>query len=225
MKLYLSELMARLSWRIVLLFGLFLLPLILFAEVADSVSEGEHVWIDKAVLRSIHGISNPILDAVIPSITAIGGPNISTVIIAITVAVLFYKKYWWHAIFLCIGVGGAALANLVLKSLFQRARPDLWEWIITESNYSFPSGHAMASVAIVVCALFMLWHTKWRTLCIVTGVMYVLVIGFTRLYLGVHYPSDILGGWAAGAAWVVIVYITLTHYWPRPNVKRGVTLE
>ena len=95
------------------------------------------------------------------------------------------------------------LISTVSKLIFGRARPELWESIVSESTYSFPSGHAMASMATVAALLVLYRRRSALPWIAMAGVIYVIAIGFSRLYLGVHYPSDVLAGWAASIAWVV----------------------
>ena len=80
---------------------------------------------------------------------------------------------------------------------------------MTENGYSFHSGHAMASMALSASVIFLLWKTKYRLLAIIIGALYILTIGLTRMYLGEHYPSDILAGWLISLAWVVLVAFIL----------------
>ncbi|MDF2461379.1 MAG: acid phosphatase, partial [Candidatus Saccharibacteria bacterium] len=105
-----------------------------------------------------------------------------------------------------LSVAGAALLNLLLKASFQRDRPDLWESIVTETSYSFPSGHAMASSALAFSVMLVLWETKWRWLAVAVGTIYFVLVGVSRMYLGVHFPSDVVAGWCVSLAWVGIVH-------------------
>ena len=97
------------------------------------------------------------------------------------------------------------------KQLFARERPSLWESIAPEATYSFPSGHAMGSMTLAAVLILLAWRTRWRwPVALLTGAFTVLV-GLSRVYLGVHYPSDILAGWAAALAWTVGIYATVFH--------------
>ena len=108
-----------------------------------------------------------------------------------------------------MGVGGAALLNMVLKLIFERPRPDLWEQLIIETSFSFPSGHAMASSALAFSVIAIAWNTRFRWYAVGVGVLFMLVIGFSRLYLGVHYPTDVLAGWFVSGAWVLLVALVV----------------
>ena len=98
---------------------------------------------------------------------------------------------------------GAALMNLLAKHVFSRVRPDLWLSLIPETTFIFPSGHAMQSMAVGCGLVLLLWQSRWRTLMIVVATLFVIAVGTSRMYLGVHYPSDILAGWSASFAWVM----------------------
>ena len=93
------------------------------------------------------------------------------------------------------------------KILFQRARPALWLSPAPEQDYSFPSGHAMLSVAIAGSLIALAWPTRLRWPALIGGTMSVVGIGLSRLYLGVHFPSDIMAGWCAALLWVTGVYL------------------
>lgn len=185
-------------------FGLYLLPVVLFAKLASEVREQETLSFDEAVLRGVHSLASPMLDSLMPIITNLG--YTWTIVGALFVIMLLclrqqrYKK----AMIALIGIGGSAAVNLILKALFQRDRPDLWQRLVTENSHSFPSGHAMASASLAMVIVVLLWPTKCRMLAIWAGLTYVLFIGFTRLYLGVHYPTDIIAGWLMASSWVII---------------------
>jgi undecaprenyl-diphosphatase len=106
-------------------------------------------------------------------------------------------------------VGGGWLLNRSAKALFGRERPKLWESVAPETSLSFPSGHAMASMALIAALVVLLWPTRWRYPTIGLGGIFVLLVGLSRVYLGVHYPSDVLAGWIASFAWVMGVSVLL----------------
>jgi undecaprenyl-diphosphatase len=121
------------------------------------------------------------------------------------------RRRWRRAAMLGVVVLGASLLNLLLKMLFARERPDLWDHIVTELSYSFPSGHAMASMGLAAGLVVSLWETRFRRIAIIGGLAYVAVIAFTRLYLGVHYPTDIIAGWCVSIAWALAVKGLFTY--------------
>ena len=195
------------SWRrLGIAFVLVAIPVLGFVQWVDEVRDQDTLPYDEAILRAINTISSPWLDALVVALTQLGGVVGVIVLTAGIVALLWQRRHRLDATLLAIGVGGAALLNVLFKAVFQRDRPQLWERIVTENSYSFPSGHAMASCALAISLIFLLWPTRWRWWALVGGVLYMGVIAFTRMYLGVHYPTDILAGWAVSTAWVAIVF-------------------
>ena len=100
-----------------------------------------------------------------------------------------------------LSVGGAVLLNVVLKLAFGRARPQVIPWLWQEGDTSFPSGHSSMAAALAVTVTALVWRTPYRWPVAVFGVLYTVIMGVSRVYLGVHYPTDVLGGWALGVAW------------------------
>lgn len=180
-------------------------PVIIFLKLAGEVVEKEQIPFDVAILEMIHTQANTTWDAVFFAITTAGDVASIIAITIILSAYLYYKKRRRDMVILVASVGGAAVANIVLKLLLQRARPSLWHSSVVETTFSFPSGHAMLSSALIFSLVVILWKTRYRWLAIVGGALFVLLVGLSRLYFGVHYPSDIIAGWSVSMAWVVIV--------------------
>lgn len=191
--------------KLSLVFAMFLLASIGFAMLADEVHEGETLQYDKAILQAIHAQASPGLDTFFSVYTEIGGVMIVALITAIVVGYLWFTTRRYKAVLLFVAVGGAALANYTLKFIFERARPDLWTHIVDETSFSFPSGHAMGSSAFAFGIVAILWNTKWRIPAMVIAGAYIVSIGFSRLYLGVHFPTDILAGWLLSLVWVAFI--------------------
>ena len=108
---------------------------------------------------------------------------------------LLLVRRYRAARFLALSVGGAGLLNLAAKLLLSRPRPALWVVRHPELSSSFPSGHAMAAAALATALGFLLWPTRCRWVAVSTGAGWALAMGWARMYLGVHYPSDVLAGW------------------------------
>lgn len=198
--------------RLGILFGIFLITSIGFVALADEVHEGETLAFDQSALTAINEHASPYFDTFFVTITQLGGV-IGVVAVTLGLLMLFLlRKAYRSAIILAAGVGGAAAINLVLKAVFERARPDLWEQLVVETSFSFPSGHAMASAALAVSVAAIFWHTKYRWLVVAAATLYGLIIGFSRLYLGVHYPTDIVAGWLVSTAWVLGVVLAVNGW-------------
>lgn len=118
------------------------------------------------------------------------------IVIGLIIA-LFFVKNNYGRVLLLVMMGVEVVSNLVLKNLFQRNRPD-FPHLVMESSYSFPSGHAMGSTVFYGMILLLIWHSglssSLKLILIILGSLLVLLIGFSRIYLGVHYFSDVLGG-------------------------------
>ena len=202
-----SDRMSRIlteRWRALLgLFGGILLPLLVFGALADAVWEREGFAWDAALLQVLHRHANPAFDTAMIRVTALGGPLPMAGVAALTLALLLAWRRRGDALFVALAVGGAATLNVLAKAVFQRSRPSLWPQLIPETDYGFPSGHAMGSLAVVATLLILLWPTRWRWPAMLVGVPFALLVGLSRVYLGVHYPSDILAGWSAALLWVV----------------------
>jgi len=135
---------------------------------------------------------------------------------------LFLRKQWSALIAVITSVGGGVLLNLLLKYMFLRQRPDFPNAFYHESGYSFPSGHAMMSVLFYGMTAYILINMtkswKWRVSFGIGALTLILLIGFSRMALGVHYLTDVLGGWSAGLTWLITCIILLeTSFYPSRN--------
>lgn len=191
--------------RLALTFAVFLIGSVGFIALADEVRDGETQQVDEAVLQSINAQSSPFLDTFFIVTTQLGGVAGIIIITLGLIAILGIRKSYRKATLLAASVAGAAALNIAFKYIFERARPDLWEQLVIETSFSFPSGHAMASSALAFAVMVIAWNTRYRWFAIAGGGLFVLVVGVSRLYLGVHYPTDIVAGWLLSAAWVAAV--------------------
>lgn len=193
----------------------------LFGLLAYLVTSGATKSFDQSALLWVNQHASPVFDAFFLAVTDLGGVIVLAVATLAIVITLLVRKKYPQALLIAVGVGSVSALNVLLKTLFDRPRPDLWEWLITETSFSFPSGHSVASCAFALCIVLLLWNTKWRILTTVVASIYVLLIGTSRLYLGVHYPTDILGGWLLAFTWVFLVAAVIYMYWPSAG-KRSV---
>lgn len=211
----------RNTWVTLLVcFVLFLGVSIGFGALADEVNEGDTTAFDQLVLQSINEQSSPALDTIFLVVTEIGGVIGISIITLIALTFLVKKRLYKQATIVAASVIGATLVNIALKSLFARTRPDLWEQLITETSYSFPSGHAMLSSVVAVVLIILCWRTRYRSAALVAGLVFMMLISFSRLYLGVHFPTDVLGGWLMGTAWVLVV-VAVVDGWVYKRVLRS----
>lgn len=179
----------------------------LFGSLADEVHDGDTMAFDRSVLVYLRDtVATPQLDAFFSVFTDLGGVLAICVITAVLALFMWSKRMFSRSVVLLLSMGGIAAAVTVLKVIFARERPSDIGSIITETSFSFPSGHSMGSIGLALAVILLLWPTKWRAAALIIGIGYVLLIGFSRLYLGVHYPTDVAAGWLLGAGWVALVY-------------------
>lgn len=194
---------AKRSWKELLgLFLALLLPLMVFGALAEDVWEREGIGWDEPVLRGLHALATPQLDQWVVLLTRIGYLWGTVPAAFLLVAWLVYRRRRRDAVFAALAVGGAAALMTILKSIFQRVRPTLWVPVAPEASYSFPSGHATLNSALATTVVLLLWRTRWRWPALVLGIVWVAAICLTRVYLGVHFPSDVTAGTAGAFAWV-----------------------
>ena len=204
---YISRITAQ---RLVIAGLLYGLPVVIFAKIASDVQEHETHHADPQILTWLHSVSTPLLDQLAVHITN-AGDFPAVVIVALVAAILLIRKgRRSEASTLIFGVGGAVILNAVLKIYFHRPRPTLWHQIIDSSGYSFPSGHAMMSSALAISFILIAWGTRWRYPMLILGLAYIFIIGLSRMYLGVHFPTDIAAGWCVSLVWVLIVHRIVT---------------
>ena len=210
------DLLHQHGWRLLLVFIGLLLPLWGFAELADEIHEQETIAFDEPVLHFAHGLATPGLDRFFVALTDIGYLHGVVPFDIALVLVLLVLRRLRAATFAAVALGGSGLLNVGTKLVFARDRPSLWESITPELTYSFPSGHAMGSATLAWVLVLLAWRTRWRWPMTAIAAPFVLLVGFSRVYLGVHYPSDILAGWAAASAWAAVSYLAVFRLRGRP---------
>ena len=211
----LKALLRRLSWRLLLYWGLLAGGLWAFVELADEVYEQSGFFFDEPVLDWFYTLINPTLTGLAVALSTIGGVEVM-----IGLSVLTAAGLWWvskrEAVFFAFAMGGASVIMVATKYIFGRPRPELFPdvnfW--PTASPSFPSGHATGSMAFFLAVYLVVAHLapRWRVLAGLLGSVMVLGISASRLYLQVHYPSDILAGLSLGAAWVLGVNAFYTFH-------------
>ena len=189
---------------------------IIFGWLAFAVLRfGGLPW-DAPVLEFWHRHATPGLDnlAVFLTITGNTGPMVGLGLLVFLG--LLGRRQWRTAAVFFLSVGGSMLLTQVVKPLVARSRPALWASIRPEHTFSFPSGHAMDTAAIAAALVLLVWGRRGRGWVWATMPLFSLAVGGARMYLGVHNPSDVLAGWAAAVAWVVLVHLIARRPAPAP---------
>ncbi|MDZ8184424.1 MAG: phosphatase PAP2 family protein [Nostoc sp. ChiSLP02] len=205
-------LIARWPSLLLLLIGVYL-PLQVFEILAVKLWENkaDFPW-DVPILLAVHSTANPQLDVLAVLLAIIGSPWIDIPVVgAILITLLVQKRWRSLAYVLTISLGSLTI-NIITKGFMHRVRPHLWESLAPESSFAFPSNHAMTSVTMVAILLILNWATPWRRLVFIFGSLYIVAIAWCRIYLGVHFPSDILAGWMVALAWAIGVSLIIKPY-------------
>jgi len=187
----------------------------------ETLFRNTMVLFDDSFVWLIRYFANPTLDKIMIIITDIGFGTSYIVIVAASFLALVYLKRWREMGALMICLAGGAVLSFLLKILFHRTRPDLFR-VVQETGYSFPSGHALATMCFYGMAAYLIMRTidSWRgRLTVMTlAVVLSVAIGISRIYLGVHYPTDVVAGYAAGSMWLAFC-ISLLMWWERERVR------
>ena len=189
----------------------------IFIEIAEEVFEGETLRLDEVILLSLRNpadLDDPIgpgwFEEVMRDFTSLGG---TAILVALCLAVLGYlllQKKRGMAFFMAAAVIGGFILSSALKSFFDRPRPD----IVPHSTYvisaSFPSGHSMLSAVVFLTLGGLLarytTNRRLKIYVLTLSVMATFIVGCSRVYLGVHWPTDVLAGWTAGASWALLCW-------------------
>jgi undecaprenyl-diphosphatase len=202
--------------RLLLLFAGLLLPLWALAELMDEVREADPFPFDDPILLFARDMARDGFDRTFVLFSRLGYEWGVVPFDIFLVTVLALSRRAREGLFAGLALGGSALLNLGTKQLFARDRPALWESIAPEHTFSFPSGHAMGSMTLAWVLLLLSWRTPWRWPVAVIIVGFTVMVGLSRVYLGVHYPSDILAGWTAASVWTVACFFLVFHHHRHP---------
>lgn len=186
------------------------LPLFLFEQLAVAIwqHQGGFLW-DESILLTVHATTTASFDRVVPILTRLGGFKSVTLMTTLLSGWLLWQRRWRSLIYLLITLIGSGLINHFAKAFLHRVRPSLWQSLVPEADFAFPSGHATASMTFVAAIVILTWGTRWCWLAVLGGSSFVIAISWTRLYLGVHFPSDILAGWLVSIAWAIGVSLAI----------------
>jgi undecaprenyl-diphosphatase len=192
-----------------------------FLAIADEVSENEIESFDTFVFmlfRNPADIADPLgppwFEETMAEITALGGYPVLVVLVAAVVGYLLVVRHFGPALFVLVSIVSGTAVSQLLKTLYDRPRPDLVEHLVTTHTASFPSGHATmgALVYLTLASLIvrLVDDRPVRAYVVSFAVALALAIGISRVYLGVHWPSDVIAGWALGIAWASLSWLTIS---------------
>jgi undecaprenyl-diphosphatase len=176
-----------------------------FITIAGEVRQGETQAFDVAVLRYMEQRQTPFLDRAAIEVTFLGTGVIVLTIVAVSGMFLWLTKHKHSALLLMVATVGALLLNGLLKAGFDRPRPTVFEWGQHTVSSSFPSGHAMSAATVYITVAYLAARLQRRriarALTLLAATALIVLIALSRLYLGVHYPTDVAAGVVIGIAW------------------------
>jgi undecaprenyl-diphosphatase len=189
-----------------------------FVEIVDELHEGEMREFDEWLLRLFRTANDPGMligpkwfAEAITDVTALGGTPILLAVVVCAVGYLLLDHRYAGAVLVVVASAGGGLLSVALKQVFGRTRPGIVPHLVTVDGLSFPSGHSMAAAVIYLTlgALLARFAVRRRIRIYVVGLSLVLTfcIGISRIFLGVHYPTDVLAGWSAGLGWSLLCWL------------------
>lgn len=208
----------RYEFTILLVFALIIGGTWVVVELADEVAEGDTQNTDEALLMALRegaDTNNPIgppwVESLMRDFTALGGAGILTfIVLSVAIFYVIQGKYR-EMLFLLVAVVGAYLISYALKDFFGRARPQFVASGTYYSFTSFPSGHALLAAATYLTlgsiVAELMTRNRLKAFVLLLALFLAVLVGFTRVYLGVHWPSDVLAGWVIGAVWAMICWL------------------
>ncbi|WP_417436384.1 phosphatase PAP2 family protein [Hoeflea sp.] len=211
----------------VLLLGIITLGVYVFIQIADEMAEGEIRNLDETLFLMMRVPGDPSrsigpewLQETALEVTAVGGYPLIMLTLAAVSGFFIVTKRYGAALYVVLSVGSGALLSYTLKKFYARPRPDLVDHLDTVHTASFPSGHAMVTtVAYLTLAAIVISYLETRrarAYVITVAVLVAVMVGVSRVYLGVHWPSDVAAGWALGAAWASFSWLVV-HMLQRHN--------
>jgi undecaprenyl-diphosphatase len=188
---------------------------LIFLKLASEVAEGETLKFDEKILRALRKPEDPRtpigpawLKGAALDITALGGPTVLGLVVAAVTGFFLLHGLYKNALFVFAASCGGWLLNGALKALFARPRPDVVPHLREVASLSFPSGHALTSAVVYLTLGALLMRVAKRRLmryyCMIIAMTATFIVGASRVYLGVHYPTDVLAGWLVGLTWASI---------------------
>ena len=171
-------------------------------------------WFDLVVIGYLRGLASPLLTAVMLMVTWVGSAIGLLIFTLLAAGSLYRRGHRLEAGILVLALLVGLVLDALLKEVSRRPRPELLPHLVAAGGYAFPSGHSMGTVSVYGTLVLIVWHLsrrRWlRAAAATASAAVVLAVGLSRVYLGVHWPTDVLGGYLAGLIWVMANHRVLT---------------
>jgi undecaprenyl-diphosphatase len=218
----------ELTWLLVGLGGCILL--FVFLALAGEVMEGETLAFDKKILlafRKADDPSQPIgpewITGVLLDLTSLGGPTVIALVVLAVVGFLLLQTRYWTAFFILMTALTGEVVSYAMKGMFARPRPTIVPHLREAFSSSFPSGHAMQSAIIYLtlgAVLMRITESRLTKIyCLTVAMLLTFLVGLSRVWLGVHYPTDVLAGWIVGLFWASMCWLAAQRYEVRTGLR------
>jgi undecaprenyl-diphosphatase len=192
--------------------------IVIFAKITEEILEGDLHDFDRGILLALRHSEDPAkplgplwLQVAARDVTSLGSPAVLTLITVAALGFLALKRHWRAALFVLVSICGGSALSFALKNLVQRPRPDLLAAVAQTQTYSFPSGHAFLSAVtfLTLGALLarMQSQAEVKVYLLAVAITITVMVGISRVYIGVHWPTDVLAGWCAGAGWAILCWL------------------
>jgi undecaprenyl-diphosphatase len=187
----------------------------IFAKITEEMFEGDLQSFDRAILLALRHSGDPAkplgplwLQVAARDVTSLGSPAVLTLVTVASLGFLALKRQWRAALFVLASICGGSALSFALKDLVQRPRPDFVAAVVQTQTYSYPSGHAFLSAVTFLTLGALLARVQPRPdvkiYLLAVAIVVTILVGISRVYIGVHWPTDVLAGWCAGAAWAIL---------------------
>ena len=218
----------ELAWLLVGLGGCMLL--LVFLKLASEVMGGETLGFDKRIVLAFRKADNPSLPigpawmtGALMDLTALGGPTVIALVVLAVIGFLVFQTRYWTAVFIFMTAVSGEVVSYAMKAVFVRPRPTVVPHLREAFSSSFPSGHAMQSAIIYLtlgAILMRIAEGRLTKIYILAMAMFLtFVVGLSRVWLGVHYPTDVLAGWIVGLFWASLCWLVAQHYEVRAGIR------
>jgi undecaprenyl-diphosphatase len=216
--------------KVLLILMTLFLSVLIFIEIGNQVTEGTTKQFDESIIKYFRlsdNISEPagpsFLTEFMLDVTSLGGGTIITLITIFVLGFLILQKRYNTMWLVLAATIGGTLITLGLKEFYGRERPDLIYRLVDVSSLSFPSGHSMMSAVVYLTQAAIIGriqkNRKIRIYILSVALFLTFIIGLSRVYLGVHYPTDVLGGWTIGLAWASFCWFVALYLERRNKIE------